>query len=250
MLNLQKGIIYGPVHSRRLGTSLGLNILGSRTKVCSFDCVYCQYGWTGTWEDEKTDIHLPTAENIKDALTAKLVEIDYQPGYITFSGNGEATLHPEFPGIVDAVIEVKNKYSPTSKTAILSNSSEIFKKDVKLALEKLDEIIMKLDAGTDKIFSSYNRPRNYVNIDKITEELASMKNVTIQTLFCNGTSGNHSEENITAWFQRIKKINPVFVQIYSLDRGFPSESISSVNREELEKIKNLLDTVNINSEVY
>ncbi|RPI15905.1 MAG: radical SAM protein [Ignavibacteriae bacterium] len=250
MLNLQKGIIYGPVHSRRLGTSLGLNILGSRTKVCSFDCVYCQYGWTGEWENESKDIHLPEPDEVKQALTKRLSEIDYEPDFITFSGNGEATLHPRFSEIVDKVIEVRDKFSPSSKTAILSNSSEVYKKEVKQALQKLDEIIMKLDAGNAGVFSYYNQPRKYVDLDIITEELADMKNIIIQTLFCTGTSGNFTDDNIAKWFERIKKIKPSFVQLYSLDRGYPSESIGQVSMEELEKIKLMLEKENIKSSVY
>lgn len=250
MLNLQKGIIYGPVSSRRLGTSLGLNILGSRTKVCSFDCVYCQYGWTGNWENEKNDIHLPSPDDVKNALEERLLQIDYAPDYITFSGNGEATLHPKFGEIVDKVIEVRNNLSASSKTAILSNSSEVYKGETRIALQKLDEIIMKLDAGVDDVFAHYNRPRKYVNLDIITEELSKMKNIIIQTLFCTGPSGNFTENNISQWLKRIKKINPSFVQLYSLDRGYPSDSIHHVSREELEKIKAVLDKEHIKSSIY
>lgn len=250
MLNLQQNIIYGPVNSRRLGSSLGLNILGSKTKVCSFDCVYCQYGWTADWEDEKSDIHLPSADEIENALTDKLKTMESEPDYITFSGNGEATIHPKFTEIVDAVINIRNKYSPSSKTAILSNSSEIFKKEIKISLSKLDERIMKLDAGLPNVFSAYNRPRKYVDLDIITEELASMNDVIIQTLFCKGDAGNFTDENINSWLARIKKIKPLHVQIYSLDRGYPSDSIFPVNKDELNVIKEKTEKAGIKGEVF
>ena len=250
MINLQRNIVYGPVHSRRLGISLGLNILPTKIKVCSFDCLYCQYGWTDEFDDKTLSKILPTKEEILEALEKQLKEMNYQPDYITFSGNGEATLHPQFGVIVDGVIELRNKYTPQAKTTILSNSTQVFKPEVREALAKLDERIMKLDAGYEDMFKNYNRPAKYVYLEVITDALANMKDITIQTLFTSGPMGNYADKNISAWFERIKKINPVFVQIYSLDRGYPSEEISFVSKEELGKIKEMLDKENIKSAVY
>lgn len=250
MIQLQRNIVYGPVNSRRLGVSLGLNILPAKTKVCSFDCLYCQYGWTDEFDDNILDKILPSKKEILAALENQLKEINYEPNYITFSGNGEATLHREFGAIVDGVIELRNKYSQHAKTTILSNSTQVFKPKVREALAKLDERIMKLDAGYDDMFIHYNRPVKYVYLDVITDTLANMKDITIQTLFTSGPLGNFTEKNITAWLERVKKIQPVFVQIYSLDRGYPSEEISHVSYEELMRIKELLEKENINSEVY
>ncbi len=250
MIQLQRNIVYGPVHSRRLGISLGLNILPTKIKVCSFDCLYCQYGWTDEFDDKALSKILPSKEEIHEALENQLKEMNYEPDYITFSGNGEATLHPEFSAIVDDVIMLRNKYVPHAKTTILSNSTQVFKPEVREALAKLDERIMKLDAGYDDLFVHYNRPAKYVYLEVITDVLAEMKDITIQTLFTSGPMGNFTEKNITAWIKRIKKIKPAFVQIYSLDRGYPSEEITHVSREELEKIKVLLDMEKIKSEVY
>ncbi len=250
MINLQRKIVYGPVHSRRLGISLGLNILPTKIKVCSFDCLYCQYGWTDEFDDKTLSKILPSKEEILDALETQLKEMNYQPDYITFSGNGEATLHPEFGAIVDGVIAIRNKYTPHAKTTILSNSTQVFKPEVREALAKLDERIMKLDAGYDDVFKNYNRPAKHVYLEVITDALANMKDITIQTLFTLGPMGNYTDKNISAWLERIKKIKPVFVQVYSLDRGYPSEEISYVSKEELGKIKELLDKENIRSEVY
>jgi wyosine [tRNA(Phe)-imidazoG37] synthetase (radical SAM superfamily) len=250
MIQLQRNIVYGPVNSRRLGVSLGLNILPTKTKVCSFDCLYCQYGWTEDFNDNTLIKVLPSKAEILEALESQLKEMNYEPDYITFSGNGEATLHPEFSAIVDGVIELRNKYTPHAKTTILSNSTQLFKNEVREALAKLDERIMKLDAGYEEMLKQYNRPAKYVYLDVITDVLAEMKGITIQTLFTSGPMGNYTEKNISAWVERIKKIKPVFVQLYSLDRGYPSEEITHVSREELEKIKELLDKENIISEVY
>ena len=230
MIQLQRSIVYGPVHSRRLGISLGLNILPTKKKICSFDCLYCQYGWT-----EEFDY---------------LKKMDYEPDYITFSGNGEATLHPDFSAIVDDVNELRTRFTPHAKTTILSNSTQVFKPEVREALAKLDGIIMKLDAGDEETFRRYNRPKKYVDLETITNELSKMNSVTIQTLFTLGDAGNYNDTNLLAWIDRIKKIKPDFVQLYSLDRGYPSEAIEPVSKEQLGKIKLLLDKENIKSEVY
>jgi wyosine [tRNA(Phe)-imidazoG37] synthetase (radical SAM superfamily) len=250
MIQLQRNIVYGPVHSRRLGISLGLNILPTKKKICSFDCLYCQYGWTEEFDDDTLRQVLPSREEIRVALENYLKGMDYEPDYITFSGNGEATLHPDFSAIADDVNKLRDKYTPHAKTTILSNSTQVFKPEVREALAKLDEIIMKLDAGDEETFRHYNRPRKYVNLETITNELSKMSKVTIQTLFTLGNAGNYNDTNLYTWLERIKKINPDFVQLYSLDRSYPSESIEPVSKEQLEKIKLLLEKENIKSGVY
>jgi len=250
MIQLQRNIVYGPVNSRRLGVSLGLNILPTKTKVCSFDCLYCQYGWTEDFNGNTLSKVLPSKAEILEALENRLKDMNYEPDYITFSGNGEATLHPEFSVIVEGVIALRNKYTPHAKTAILSNSTQLFKPEIREALAKLDVRIMKLDAGYEEMLRLYNRAAKYVYLDVITDVLSEMKDITIQTLFTTGTMGNYTDKNITAWVERIKKIKPVFVQLYSLDRGYPSEGIAPVSNEELGKVKEILDKENIKSEVY
>jgi wyosine [tRNA(Phe)-imidazoG37] synthetase (radical SAM superfamily) len=250
MIQLQRSIVYGPVHSRRLGISLGLNILPTKKKICSFDCLYCQYGWTEDFDDESLRKVLPSREEIREELENYLKKMDCEPDYITFSGNGEATLHPDFSAIVDDVNELRTKYTPHAKTTILSNSTQVFKPEVREALAKLDGIIMKLDAGDEETFRRYNRPRKYVNLETITDELSKMNKITIQTLFTLDDSGNYNDTNLSAWINRIKKIKPDFVQLYSLDRGYPSEAIEPVSKEQLGIIKQLLEKENIKSEVY
>lgn len=251
LLALQKNIVYGPVNSRRLGRSLGINILPKGKKICTFNCLYCQYGWT---EYDKVkcvrDEEFPCKEDIAAAVEDALGNIGEPPAYLTFSGNGEATLHPDFPEIVDAIIKLRDKSTPGSRTAILSNSTRLDDTDIRKALEKLDVRIMKLDAGSQSILTAYNDPMEGIGIDTITEGLAALKNVTIQSLFTSGPLGNYSKSSIKDWVARLKRINPFSVQLYSLDRGTPSLSISRLEPGELNKIKILLKNENIISEVF
>jgi wyosine [tRNA(Phe)-imidazoG37] synthetase (radical SAM superfamily) len=229
-------------------------------KICSFDCLYCQYGWTEYHTNmiEKF-VEMPSVEQVSAALEQALINYKEQqknsgliqyPLYITFSGNGEPTLHQEFSQIVDSVIEVRNRISPSSKTAILSNSTTISNPTVRTALTKLDVRIMKLDAGNDNTFHSYNNPAKGIDLEDITEGLSALNDITIQTLFTGGKMGNYNDVNISDWIKRLKRISPIKVQLYSLDRGYPSEDITPIEKDKLLKVKSLLDRENIFSEVY
>jgi len=251
LLNLQQDIIYGPVKSRRLGRSLGLNILPVDFKMCSFNCLYCQYGWTDCDKVKKSQKkNLPSPEKIKDRLKKTLVQLKDKPQYITFSGNGEPTLHPEFPEIVDIVIKLRDNFSPASKTAILSNSSRVTIKNIRKAISKLDTRIMKLDVGNNGFLKTYNLPCEKTSINKITEGLATLDNVIIQSLFTSGPLGNYKQDNIKEWIKRLKIILPILVQIYTLDRGFPSKKIKATTKNKLLKIKEKLEKQNIKAKVF
>lgn len=248
LLELQSTIIYGPIQSRRIGTSLGVNILPARIKVCSFDCLYCQYGWTDFSLMENVDY--PKPEEVRKALEEALDELPEPPRWITFSGNGEPTLHPDFGRIVNLVNEVRDERAPGTGTAILSNSTMVHIPEIRGALAKLDLRIMKLDAGTPEALASYSRPTSEVTLDQIVDGLAALDDVTIQSLFTKGESGNYIEENIKAWIERLRQIEPVMVQIYSLDRGFPSRNIEKLDREELEEIRARLEKEGIAAEAF
>jgi wyosine [tRNA(Phe)-imidazoG37] synthetase (radical SAM superfamily) len=251
LLALQKNIVYGPVNSRRLGRSLGINILPAGKKICTFNCLYCQYGWTDydmVKNVQKEDF--PGTEMIISSVEEALAGLGEPPAYLTFSGNGEATIHPDFPEIVDGLIKLRNRTAPGSKTAILSNSTLADNENVRKALAKLDARIMKLDAGSQAVFASYNDPMDDIILDSITDALMLLKDVTIQSLFTGGLLGNYSQSTVDDWIAKIKKIKPVSVQIYTLDRGTPSLSISRLDTADLNKIKLLLDKENIKSEVF
>jgi len=251
LLALQNKIVYGPVNSRRLGRSLGINILPEGKKICTFNCLYCQYGWTDySFVKNIRKDEFPGVKAIIAAVGNALAGLGEPPAYLTFSGNGEATIHTDFPEIVDALIKLRNRAAPGTKTAILSNSTLVDKEEVRKALAKLDVRIMKLDAGSQAVFTSYNDPMDNIMLDSITDGLAMLKDVTIQTLFTGGLLGNHSQSAVDDWIARIKKIKPVSVQLYTLDRGTPSLSISKLEAADLNKIKSLLDKEKINSEVF
>ena len=250
MLELQKGIIYGPVHSRRLGHSLGVNVLPAKVKYCALNCLYCQYGWTGAHGLEPGAAELPSAEKIVEAVRNALVLGDSPPAYITFSGNGEPTLHPDFPAIVERVRELRDKLSPASRTAVLSNSTTVSDPRVRGALARLDLRIMKLDAGTEETFRRFNQPCAGVNYGDIVDGLAVLRDVTIQALFAGGEAGNASPGHVDAWIETLGRIAPSMVQIYTLDRGYPSREIGPLAKQELMAIARKLDAAGIRASVY
>jgi len=250
-LPLKRGITYGPVRSRRLGRSLGVNILPTEKKTCTFNCVYCQYGWTpyGSLE-EMQDAAWPSPEVVFGEVKRTLTELRPPPAYITFSGNGEPTMHPQLDEIVEGVIDLRNRLAPGSKTAILSNSTPLTNERVRRAVEKLDMRILKLDAGDAETYRNYNRPLCATTVDELVASLKLIKDVTIQALFTTGDSGNSGSPHVDDWVQRIVEISPLHVQLYTLDRPYPSKNIAPASRGLLEGIKVKLEENGISAGVY
>ena len=247
---MEEKIIYGPVYSRRLGYSLGINLLGNQ-KICTFDCLYCERGWTKIHTNKISgDIKIPSAEEVLSETENKLRNILNPPDHITFAGNGEPTLHPDYEIIVDGVLELRDKYFPFTRIAILSNSSTVNDENTRNALSKLDKKIMKLDAGNQRMFELYNSPANGLTIDDVTEGLCRMEGVIIQSLFTEGKSGNFTKENIREWVERLKRIKPVSVQLYTLDRMYPSDEIEIPDSDKLEYLKEVLFSNNLKAEIY
>ncbi len=251
LLNLKQNITYGPVQSRRLGSSLGINILGNQHKICTFNCLYCQYGWTRVSEVSKGNgLTLPSVEEVMQAVEAALSELTDLPDYLTFSGNGEATLHPRFPEMVEELTQLRDRMCPSTKTAILSNSSTMGDPAAKEAIGRLDAPIMKLDAGDEPTFRRFNNPVAIVNLEDVVQGLADIEHVVIQSLFSDGPAGNLTRNNIDEWVNSIRRIAPKHVQVYSLFRGFPSKDISPADTPQLEHIKSFLDREGIPATVY
>jgi len=237
ILKLKKTIIYGPVNSRRLGKSLGINLSPIKFKVCSFNCVYCHYGWTKFHTSDLSDFKsdLPRPGEVKKALEYFL-ENKLKIDYITFSGNGEPTLHPDFEEIVDLAIEAKDSLSPRTKIAVLSNSSTLHKKKVIHALKKVDLSVLKLDCGNEEAFKKVNRPCSLVKFDQMVENLKNVKDVVIQTMLVDGKNGNLKQKDTDDWIEKIGMMKPRSVQLYSLENPPADESLGSVEKNKLELI--------------
>ncbi len=247
----QRGITYGPVRSRRLGRSLGINLLPLGRKVCNFDCRYCQYGWTDpALLEALTPAALPAAGVVLDAVEEALRALPESPAYVTFSGNGEATLHPGFGAVVDGVRALRDRLAPAARTAILSNSSRVADPDVRAALARLDVRIMKLDAGTETVFGRYNGPLGGLTLGEVVEGLRLLADVTLQTLFTSGPAGNLAPREVDAWLACVARIRPRVVQLYTLDRGAPCERLVPAAREELEGVRARLRALGVAATVY
>ena len=238
-LSLQKDVIYGPVDSRRLGRSLGINLSPVDYKICSFNCVYCQYGWTdvGTLDTKPYEKDFPPVEDFARVLEYMLAEHgDVGIDNITFSGNGEPTLHPRFTDLVDMAAALKEKHCPSARLGVLSNSSAVTIDKVRKALEKLDFRIMKLDAGDIETFNQINRPCPQVEYRDILAHLKSMPNVTLQTMFVDGTFCNIDDRQVSSWMKRVGEVKPVRAQIYSLHRPSATSALREVLAEKLMEI--------------
>lgn len=238
---LQSGVIYGPVHSRRLGLSLGINLLPSTYKLCSFDCLYCQYGRTAKpILDLSHQIKdLPRPKEVCDALAKSLQSILRQKkklDSITFAGNGEPTLHPDLVEIVEAVKLLRDGYLPQAKLAILSNSSTVGKEDVREALKMLDLRVMKFDAGTEELTRQLNGPAPPVYLGDIVAGLRRLRNVILQSLFVQGRVTNSDPDSVVLWLEKVNEIQPTLVQVYTLDRTPAEKRLWKVNLATLQWI--------------
>ncbi len=247
----QRGITYGPVRSRRLGRSLGINLLPPGRKVCNFDCRYCQYGWTDPALLEGLGAaDLPPAGQVLDAVAAALEELAEPPAWITVSGNGEATLHPEFGAIVEGVRGLRDRLAPAARTAILSNASRAGDPGVRAALARLDARIMKLDSGTEAGFRRYNGPLGGLTLDEVVAGLRALADVTLQTLLTTGPDGNLAPRELDAWLACVAAVRPRLVQLYTLDRGAPSDRIAPATPAELESVRGRVAALGVAAEVF
>lgn len=236
-------IIYGPVHSRRLGVSLGVNLFPSDGKLCTFNCVYCECGFN---EDRRPHSRMPLREEVREQLTRKLDAMRAEgllPDVITFAGNGEPTLHPDFAGIIDDTIAIRDQHCPSAKIAVLSNSTMLDREDVFQALCRIEDNIMKLDSVLDARIRQIDNPTQPgFCFEKLLKNLCRFEgNVIIQTMFLRGerdgvSLDNTTEEEIAGWLNALKQIRPRQVMIYTIDRETPLKSLRKVSPEDLDAI--------------
>ena len=244
-------IVYGPIHSRRLGTSLGMEIMPLKHKLCSFNCVYCECGW-----NEKVNHPvLPTREEIKAALEKKLILLcsDGEPNkpaehgsgldVITFSGNGEPTLHPDFLNIIKDTCALRDQYCPNAKVSVLSNSTQLGRPEVVQALRMCDNRILKLDAATDEMMHRIDMPVNeHLTVNTILGWLQQFHgDFTLQTCFLRGEHNglpidNTTPEQLDAWYKAVDILRPKQIMIYVIDRKTPEEHLEKISPDEMGRI--------------
>ncbi len=243
-------IVFGPVRSRRLGVSLGINLLPVNSKICSFDCIYCECGWT----DRKEKGRLPSRKEVRTFLEEKLQSMQFKGDtldVITYAGNGEPTLHPDFAGIIDDSIELRNKYFPWARIAVLSNSTMLDKPQVVAALKKVDQNILKLDSAFNSTIQLLNQPRVKISVKSLVENLKLFEgNLIIQTLFLRGTFegkvvDNTTNEEVKNWLDIIKEIKPKEVMVYTIARDTPANDLEKVPLKELKIIAAKVEAMGI-----
>ena len=246
-------IVYGPIHSRRLGVSLGMNVMPQHSKLCSFDCIYCECGFN------KPTIHpeIPSREMISEALEAKLKALQTEgivPDVITFSGNGEPTLHPDFEGIIADTCSLRDQYCPSAKVSVLSNSTQLHRPDVVRALLMADNRILKLDSAIDDTMRLIDQPVNKdLTVSRIMELLEQFNGrFTLQTCFLRGDVrkpnpyrseqyilghvDNTTPAELEAWYQAVDRLHPEMIMIYVIDRKTPVETLQKISPEEMNQI--------------
>lgn len=233
-------IVYGPIRSRRLGVSLGMNLMPTTAKLCTFDCVYCECGWN----QPVSHPVLPTREQVREALASHLVALSPNNlDVITFSGNGEPTLHPEFSGIIQDTCALRDQYCPQAKISVLSNSTQLGRPDVVEALRLCDNRILKLDSAIDTTMRLIDKPVNpNLTVEQIAEWLSLFDgDFTLQTCFLRGEYmgqiiDNTTSEERNAWYAMVDRLHPKQVMIYVIDRATPLQTLSKVPKAEMEAI--------------
>ena len=251
--------VFGPVHSRRLGISLGINLLPADGKVCSFDCIYCECGFN---EDHRPTLPLPTREEVAAKLEEKLQQMAAEgllPDVLTFAGNGEPTCHPHFPEIIDDTIRLRDQYCPKAKVSVLSNSTMIHRQTVHDALMRVDNNILKLDTVDPIYIYKVDHPNGTYDVEKIIDRMKAFNgHIIIQTMFMRGEirregvrregeteSGvrsqesvdNTGEEYVGPWLEAVKAIKPQQVMIYTIDRETPTQGLLKATHEQLDAIR-------------
>ena len=228
-------IVFGPISSRRLGSSLGVNILPSKGKLCNFDCVYCECGWNkvGT-----ADRRFPTYEEVVAAFEEKMSSLSAEGvkvDSITFSGNGEPTMHPDFPEIVDAVLRCRDRFFPDAKVSVLSNAFLVGRPSVAQALRRVDNPILKIDASSDELVRQINKPVGPYRLEDIIAALKGFDgNFILQTMFLRSDEfDTAAPEALQKWMDIVRELRPREIMVYTIDRETPDKSLGKYTVEEM-----------------
>ena len=251
MTSLYDNIIFGPVRSRRLGISLGVNLLPIESKLCSFDCIYCECGWNADHPGKRRFNAREDVYAMLDATLAKMVADGTPPDVITFAGNGEPTMHPDFESIIGDTIALRDKHCPAAKVSVLSNATQIHREDVCRALRRVDNNILKLDSAFDATVQLMNKPQGNYTVARTVELLKAFEGeLIVQTMFLRGEYlgqrvDNTTEEEVVAWLKLVAEIKPKQVMVYSLDRDTPCQTLEKVEKDELRVIAERVEALGI-----
>ena len=255
MTSLYDNIIFGPIKSRRLGLSLGVNLLPIESKLCNFNCIYCECGWNEEHEGKK---RFNSRDDVRTMLRSTLSRMTTEgtpPDVITFAGNGEPTMHPDFEQIIDDTIALRDELCPTAKVSVLSNATQIGREDVVRALLRVDNNILKLDSAFDSTVQIINKPVGNYSVARIVDLMKQFHgNMILQTMFLRGEYmgkriDNTSEQEVQAWLEVVKKIAPKKVMVYSIDRDTPCQTLEKVSKDELSKIASHVEALGIECSV-
>ncbi|MBQ3607498.1 MAG: radical SAM protein [Bacteroidales bacterium] len=228
-------IVFGPIFSRRLGSSLGVNLLPTKGKLCNFDCVYCECGWNKDGRSDGKFPRLPEIEKALEEKMAKAVTEGVGVDSITFSGNGEPTIHPDFAQVIDVTLRLRDRYFPEAKVSVLSNATMIGRKDVAEALMRVDNPILKIDASSDGLVRQINKPAGPYSLADVIGNLRKFEGRFImQTMFLRSPDfDTASEKALAAWMDIVRDLKPREVMVYTIDRETPDKSLGKYTVEEM-----------------
>lgn len=241
---IREETVFGPIHSRRLGSSLGINLLPRHGKICTFDCIYCECGWN---KDGRDDQLLPTAAEVRSALEDKLAEClldGTRIDSITFSGDGEPTINPEFPRIIDDTLKLRDAYFPSAKVSVLSNATRVHVPEIAAALKRVDNPILKIDAPTDELIARIDRPAPGYRLDRVLDALRGFHgDFVLQTMFLRSPDFDSSApEVLDGWMDIVRELQPRKIMVYTIDRPTPQEGLQKFTPAEMRTlVQPLLD---------
>lgn len=237
-------IVFGPIFSRRLGSSLGVNLLPSKGKLCNFDCVYCECGWN---KDGISDKVFPSLSAVEDALEEKMskaISDGVHVDSITFSGNGEPTVHPDFSKVIDVTLKLRDKYFPQAKVSVLSNATMLGREDVFEALRRVDNPILKIDASSDELIRRINKPMGHYQLKDVVENMKRFDgNFILQTMFLKSPDFNTTAPDaLQAWIDIVREVRPREIMVYTIDRETPDKRLEKYSVEQMtDFVRPLLD---------
>lgn len=248
---LFENIVFGPVSSRRLGTSLGVNLLPRHGKLCNFNCIYCECGWN---EEHRQDKALPSFEQVSKALEDSLKASSSAGKHldsITFSGNGEPTVHPDFPRIVDMTVALRDRYFPEAKISVLSNATMAWKTEIREALMKVDNPILKLDSPDLEVIKTVNRPQGEYSVGTVLESMEAFHgNFILQSILFNGSGYDMLDaERINRWYDIVRRVRPREIMLYTIDRDTPKTGLTKVTVEQMRKVAAPLEAEGFNVQI-